>query len=759
MPSIIVLISAKSRLMIPVIVMISEIPWTPCRRMSSAMRKASKKLVPLSTNSMRRSFGMQITVSTAWLNSVSPYSACVILRRPSNANGFVTTATVSAPSSRARLATMGAPPVPVPPPSPAVTKTMSAPSRASTILSVSSSAAARPTSGLAPAPSPFVSFAPSWILSGALDISSAWRSVFATMNSTPSTLAAIIRLTAFPPPPPTPITLILAPRRMLSEKSTRNSSACPLSAMFAPSRRLIRSQQQSSVSRASQNSPKFSHQTLVLMVLQQTHPFSVRHKPDNGRVRRVGQNLIGGLHVHRIPHSNRQSQNLFREGRESAQLCSAPRENNAGAQLVFQVCVIDFGFDQLQQFDRARFDDFPEFRVIDDPCRSLANTRNFQSRRFRQAGILPSPKALDLLGLRDRSPQPHCDIVSKVLAADRNRGRVSHAAVMVNDHARRSGPKVHEGNSQLAIVRSEAGLRASQRLKNRSTFGDLDPCTVDGRNDVLPRQGRSRHQVDVRLEPSPHHSYRIPNAVLRIQQKLLRKNVQQFPVSRQRDTLGRTDHLADVFAPDAVAAISNRYAAARIDAANVRPAHADIGHVNWNPRSRFRSFNRLLNRKHRSIQIDDKTFAPSLGFGYPQAGYFQFSRLLGIANHRTGLAAAEIESNQCQLFMRQGPLNSSSSCRRRCVPRTLRRHPGPPGSPPPDFEISNQRNQSLRSFCATAEALSSGRQGAPQSRYRRNKQAASGRPAPGEPSDCPRHSDRLQKHSIRSRPPSPLFPP
>jgi cell division protein FtsZ len=55
----------------------------------------------------------------------------------------------------------GAAPVPVPPPRPAVTKIMSAPSRASMILSESSRAALRPTSGLAPAPRPLVSLTPS----------------------------------------------------------------------------------------------------------------------------------------------------------------------------------------------------------------------------------------------------------------------------------------------------------------------------------------------------------------------------------------------------------------------------------------------------------------------------------------------------------------------------------------------------------------------------------------------------------------------
>ena len=58
---------------------------------------------------------------------------------PSNGNGVVTMPTVSAPSSRAILATTGAAPVPVPPPSPAVTKTMSEPRSACLIWSCASS--------------------------------------------------------------------------------------------------------------------------------------------------------------------------------------------------------------------------------------------------------------------------------------------------------------------------------------------------------------------------------------------------------------------------------------------------------------------------------------------------------------------------------------------------------------------------------------------------------------------------------------------
>src|SRR6266699_1037723 len=131
-------------------------------------------------------------------------------RLTSNANGFVTTATLKEPNSLAREATTGAAPLPVPPPRPAVIKIMSAPSSASIIFSVSSRAALRPTSGLAPAPRPLVSFAPSCSFTGACESFSACRSVLAVMNSTPSSLARIMRFTALHPPPPTPMTLIFA---------------------------------------------------------------------------------------------------------------------------------------------------------------------------------------------------------------------------------------------------------------------------------------------------------------------------------------------------------------------------------------------------------------------------------------------------------------------------------------------------------------------------------------------------------------------
>ena len=84
--------------------------------------------------------------------------------------------------------------------------TMSAPLIRLFRWSYSSSAAWRPSSGLEPEPRPRVVSLPMCTRVLAADCSSDCMSVFTAMNSTPSTSASIMRLTAFTPAPPTPMT-------------------------------------------------------------------------------------------------------------------------------------------------------------------------------------------------------------------------------------------------------------------------------------------------------------------------------------------------------------------------------------------------------------------------------------------------------------------------------------------------------------------------------------------------------------------------
>ena len=67
---------------------------------------------------------------------------------------------------------------------------------------------------------------------GARDMRNACRSVLATTNSIPSMPESIMRLTALFPPPPTPMTLILASLRVSSLKLMRMSFSFFMYAAF-----------------------------------------------------------------------------------------------------------------------------------------------------------------------------------------------------------------------------------------------------------------------------------------------------------------------------------------------------------------------------------------------------------------------------------------------------------------------------------------------------------------------------------------------
>ena len=213
----------------------SVIERTPCCNTSSARPNASLKVVSALATRNRFWLGITIRVSTCFCSSSIPASADRMRRDPSNRNGLVTTPTVSTPLRRAASAITGAAPVPVPPPMPAAMNTMCTPSSARSSSAIVSSAAARPTSGRAPAPRPCVIAGPSWMRVSAIELFNAWASVLTTTKSTPSIPARIMLAMALPPAPPTPITVIRGrsssidggPMLMLMSVSRYGSGSAP----------------------------------------------------------------------------------------------------------------------------------------------------------------------------------------------------------------------------------------------------------------------------------------------------------------------------------------------------------------------------------------------------------------------------------------------------------------------------------------------------------------------------------------------------
>src|SRR5487761_178815 len=650
----IVFTSAKSRLMMPGMVMMSLMPCTAWRRMSSAIRNASKKLVPCSTHSISRSLGITLTVSTQPINSPKACSACCKWRLPSNANGFVTTATVSAPSSLARFATTGAAPLPVPPPNPEVTNTMSAPSSASRILSVSSSAALRPISGFAPAPKPLVSFVPSCNLVGACDIFSACKSVLAAMNSTPSTLARIMRFTALQPPPPTPMTLIFAPFCGSSLNETRSPASFGI---IPPPLKIPPLKSSCSIPR--KKTFQLFRPTAGTLRRVTARTRSIEHQADGSRVLGLRNPFGDFAQTAWRSQSHRQRKYFFSQLNEAAEPRASAREHNSRGNLGIQSSTAQVLAHHGQKFVGARLDNFAQVSREHGSRRPVANAANFNG-RIRAHDFAPCAGVVALRALRfgDRRAQSDGKIVREMIAADGDRGGMPHDASGKNNQLRGTAANVEQTTTKLAFVLREACFGGSEWLEHRIAYDYAG--LVHGIHDVL-RGGCGRgNDVHVRFQSLPHHSDGVANVILRVDVKFLRQDVKNLAIVRQADVFRGFDGAAHIVAMNIARALAQRDSAAAVHSTNMTAGDSDKSRLDRDAHDVLRFLHGAANGADGKFEIHDLSLAPAFRFGRAErrelhAAIFLFD----FADERARFRAADVEAHNVAILFPQTSLPQS----------------------------------------------------------------------------------------------------
>ena len=79
---------------------------------------------------------------------------------------------------------------------------------------------------------------------------------------------------------------------------------------------------------------------------------------------------------------------------------------------------------------------------------------------------------------------------------------------------------------------------------------DFESATLHTLDDILRRAFRARHHMNFRFQPDTGHSDRLANALLVIDDKLLRQDVQDFLIGRYRHRACRIDHSVDIAGTD-----------------------------------------------------------------------------------------------------------------------------------------------------------------------------------------------------------------
>src|SRR5581483_7681259 len=536
--SMIAFTSAKSRLMTPGWVTRSEMPCTPWRRTSSAIRNASSSVVFELATCASRSLGMTISASTWLRRALMPSSAVSLRTRPSNENGRVTTPIVSAPASFAACATIAADPVPVPPPMPAVMNTMSESLTTSDSSARLSSAASRPRVQSPPAPRPRVSLLPIWTLMSAWQRSSACLSVLTAMNWTLRAFE-IMRFTALPPPPPQPTTLIRA-RPSCNSLSfmlmTRSSfSGCALAMASSSWLRWSSLEKISKPPHCFLIGRRQRHGLTSVgvhrVVMRSRAPLD---QADRGRELRplaaVGEPAqTGGL-----AEAHRRVEHRLGGVRRAHQARAAAADHDARGQQPVEAGLADLVARHAEDLLHARADDLgeePARQRLDAVAAHLPDLDLLAV--VDDVGQRVAVVELQLLGLVERRAQTDRDVARHVVAAHRQRGIVARGALVVDHDRGVAGADVDEAGAEVDLLRREHAFTRGEA--GAHDVVDVEARAVHALHHVLDRGLRARDDVRLHLEALARHADRVAHALVAVDRVGARDDVHDLAIGGDAD--------------------------------------------------------------------------------------------------------------------------------------------------------------------------------------------------------------------------------
>src|SRR2546427_891540 len=114
--------------------------------------------------------------------------------------------------------------------------------------------------------------------------------------------------------------------------------------------------------------------------------------------------------------------------------------------------------------------------------------------------------------------------------------------------------------------------------------------------------------MDVDFQALAEHADGVAYAVLGVDNKFMRKDVQNFAIFRKRDVAGSINGAADVFALDVSRPLSQGDAAAAVYAAHVAAGNSDQRFLHRHVGYAFGFFDRATDGADGGIKINDQAF-------------------------------------------------------------------------------------------------------------------------------------------------------
>src|SRR5262249_30618667 len=175
-----------------------------------------------------------------------------------------------------------------------------------------------------------------------------------------------------------------------------------------------------------------------------------------------------------------------------------------------------------------------------------------------------------------------------------------------------------------------------------NSVADEDAGFVGSSDEILRCSDGRSDNVNVGFETLAYHAESVADAVLGVNAKFVRENVQDFAVRRKRNVASGVDGTSNVVAFDVAGAIAERDAAAAVDAAYVAAGYANDSGFDGNIGYAFGLFDSAANGADGRVEVDDQPFAQALGFGGPK-GEESRAIFIKFSDQSAGFCAADVQ--------------------------------------------------------------------------------------------------------------------
>ena len=245
-----------------------------------------------------------------------------------------------------------------------------------------------------------------------------------------------------------------------------------------------------------------------------------------------------------------------------------------------------------------------------------------------------------------------------MIAADGQHAGVPEAAALEHREVRGAAADVHERDAELLLVGREHRFARGQLLEHG--VDDLDAGAVDARDHVLHRRRAAGDDVDVHLEPAAGHADRHGDAVLVVDDEVLRQHVEDLAPAGQRDGARGVDGALDVLARDLAVAAGDRDDAAAVEGLDVRARERQVHAVDLDAGRELGFVERPLDRLGRRVDVVDDAAADALRLGEPDADDVEAAVVHELADDDRHLRRPDVEPDQIP-FLRAMLISSPST--------------------------------------------------------------------------------------------------